>query len=78
MGHKNHFVFAGDERIRQLYKSFVLQFIVDGKGSDPADFPPTELNFHDAQLRLNVQFLWRPKLDISMITDFRDWMVRFR
>ncbi|XP_015108455.1 N-acetylneuraminate 9-O-acetyltransferase [Diachasma alloeum] len=75
MGHKNHFVFAGDERIRQLYKSFVLQFVVDGKGSDPSDYPPTsDLNFHDAQLRLNVQFLWRPRLDVSMITDFRNWM----
>ncbi|XP_078042610.1 N-acetylneuraminate (7)9-O-acetyltransferase [Augochlora pura] len=75
MGHHNHFVFTGDARIRQLYKSFISQFIVDGKASDLTDLPPnSDLNFNDAQLRLNVQFLWRPKLDNSMIEDLRGWV----
>lgn len=77
MGHKNHFVFIGDERIRQLYKSFVSQFIVMGKGSESVDLlQNSDLNFNDAQLRLNVQFLWRPRLDAFMIDDFQNWMVR--
>ncbi|KAK0088556.1 hypothetical protein PV326_004800 [Microctonus aethiopoides] len=75
MGHKNHFVFIGDERIRQLYKSFVSQFIVMGKGSESVDLlQNSDLNFNDAQLRLNVQFLWRPRLDAFMIDDFQNWM----
>ncbi|OAD62072.1 CAS1 domain-containing protein 1 [Eufriesea mexicana] len=75
MGHHNHFVFIGDVRIRQLYKSFISQFIVDGKASDLTELPEnSDLNFNDAQLRLNVQFLWRPQLDNSMIEDLRNWM----
>ncbi|XP_031826197.1 N-acetylneuraminate (7)9-O-acetyltransferase isoform X2 [Nomia melanderi] len=75
MGHHNHFVFIGDARIRQLYKSFILQFIVDVKASDLTDLPQnSDLNFNDAQLRLNVQFLWRPRLDNSIIEDLRSWM----
>lgn len=76
MGHHNHFVFIGDVRIRQLYKSFISQFIVDGKASDLTELPEnSDLNFNDAQLRLNVQFLWRPQLDNTMIEDLRSWMV---
>lgn len=76
MGHHNHFVFTGDARIRQLYKSFISQFIVDGKASDLIDLPQnSDLNFNDAQLRLNVQFLQRPQLDNFMIDDLRSWMV---
>lgn len=76
MGHHNHFVFIGDVRIRQLYKSFISQFIVDGKASDLTELPDnSDLNFNDAQLRLNVQFLWRPQLDNTMIEDLRSWMV---
>lgn len=76
MGHHNHFVFIGDARIRQLYKSFISQFIVDGKASDLTELPDnSDLNFNDAQLRLNVQFLWRPQLDNTMIEDLRNWMV---
>ncbi|XP_012341881.1 N-acetylneuraminate 9-O-acetyltransferase isoform X4 [Apis florea] len=75
MGHHNHFVFIGDARIRQLYKSFISQFIVDGKASDLTELPDnSDLNFNDAQLRLNVQFLWRPQLDNTMIEDLRNWM----
>lgn len=77
MGHKNHFVFIGDARVRQLYKSFVSQFIVNGRASDLADLPQrSDLNFNDGQLRLNVLFLWRPRLDAFMINDFRRWMVK--
>lgn len=76
MGHHNHFVFIGDARIRQLYKSFISQFIIDGKASDLTELPDnSDLNFNDAQLRLNVQFLWRPQLDNTMIEDLRNWMV---
>lgn len=76
MGHHNHFVFIGDARIRQLYKSFVSQFMVDGKTSDLTELPEnSDLGFNDGQLKLNVQFLWRPRLDNSMIADLRGWMV---
>ncbi|XP_071635989.1 N-acetylneuraminate (7)9-O-acetyltransferase isoform X3 [Temnothorax longispinosus] len=75
MGHHNHFVFAGDARIRQLYKSFVSQFMIDGKASDLTELPEnSDLGFNDGQLKLNVQFLWRPRLDNSMIADLRGWM----
>lgn len=76
IGHKNHFVFIGDSRIHQLYKSFVSQFTIDGKSySEPVDFSPKiDLNFHDMQLRLKVEFLWRPRLNDAMVNDFRGWM----
>lgn len=78
MGHYNHFVFIGDARVRQLYKSFVSQFIVDGKASDLTELPEnSDLGFNDGQLKLNVQFLWRPRLDGSMIADLRGWMVPY-
>lgn len=76
MGHHNHFVFIGDARVRQLYKSFVSQFMIDGKASDLTELPEnSDLGFNDGQLKLNVQFLWRPRLDDSLITDLRNWMV---
>lgn len=77
MGHRNHFVFTGDARVRQLYKSFVSQFMVDGKASDFISELPenSDLGFNDGQLKLNVQFLWRPRLDSSIIADLRGWMV---
>lgn len=76
MGHHNHFAFIGDIRVRQLYRSFISQFIVDGKVSDLTELPDnSDLNFNDAQLRLNVQFLWRSRLDNFMIEDLRSWMV---
>ena len=76
MGHRNHFAFIGDARIRQLYKSFISQFVIDGKASDLTELPEnSDLNFNDAQLRLNVQFLWRSQLDNSMIEDLRNWIV---
>lgn len=76
MGHHNQFVFIGDARIRQLYKTFVSQFMVDGKTSDLVELPEnSDLNFNDAQLRLNVQFLWRPQINAAMISNFRNWMV---
>ncbi|KAH0950153.1 hypothetical protein HN011_002784 [Eciton burchellii] len=75
MGHYNHFVFIGDARVRQLYKSFVSQFIIDGKASDLTELPEnSDLGFNDGQLKLNVQFLWRPQLDSAMIADLRGWM----
>ncbi|KAI4477252.1 PREDICTED: CAS1 domain-containing protein 1 [Polistes canadensis] len=75
MKHHNHFVFTGDARIRQIYKSFVSQFVIDGKASDLTELPEnSDLSFNDAQLKLQVQFLWRPKLDNTMIEDFRHWM----
>lgn len=75
MGHHNHFAFIGDIRVRQLYRSFISQFIVDGKVSDLTELPDnSDLNFNDAQLRLNVQFLWRSQLDNFMIEDLRSWM----
>lgn len=76
MRHKNHFVFIGDARTRQLCKSFISQFTVDGKGLDSTDvLQAANLNFKDAKLKLEVQFLWRPQLNISMINDFQNWMV---
>ena len=76
MGHHNHFVFIGDARIRQLYRSFVSQFTVDGKASDLMELQEnSDLNFNDAQLRLNVQFLWRPQVNDAMVENVRNWMV---
>lgn len=74
MGHKNRFTFIGDARVRQLYKSFLSQFVIDGKGSDTIDITESsDLSFNDAQLKLHVEFLWRPTVN-SMVDDFRGWM----
>jgi len=79
MGHHNHFVFIGDARVRQLYKSFVSQFVIDGKASDFTELPEnSDLGFNDGQLKLNVQFLWRPQLDNSMIANLRSLVTFFK
>lgn len=76
MGHHNHFVFIGDERIKQIYKSFVSQFMVNIRTSFLDELrETTDLIFDDAQLKLHVEFLWRPKMDNHMLEDFKHWMM---
>ncbi|KAK4300437.1 hypothetical protein Pmani_027363 [Petrolisthes manimaculis] len=56
----NHFLFIGDSRIRQLYLALVNQLAVT-----PPQFPEKahqDLRYNDTNLRLNVEFLWRPSL----------------
>ncbi|XP_066590612.1 N-acetylneuraminate 9-O-acetyltransferase [Prorops nasuta] len=76
MGHRNHFIFIGDDRIKQLYKSLVSQFAIDGKSTEFAETPDnSNLIFNDVQLRLSIQYIQRKRTDNSMVQEFRKLMV---
>ncbi|KAK8766513.1 hypothetical protein V5799_006705, partial [Amblyomma americanum] len=72
-GGKNHIVFLGDSRIRQLYWAFVQQV-----QPSPLAAPPTQahqdLRYEEKDLRLTVEFLWRPLVDSSMRAAGARWL----
>ncbi|CAN7990099.1 unnamed protein product, partial [Ixodes hexagonus] len=75
-GGKNHIVFMGDSRIRQLYLAFVHQ--VQPSSSLPEDDLKEnihhDLKFVDKDLKLTVEFLWSPMVDTSMRTSCTRWL----
>ncbi|KAM7291899.1 N-acetylneuraminate 9-O-acetyltransferase [Ixodes scapularis] len=77
-GGKNHIVFMGDSRIRQLYLAFVHQV-------QPSSSLPEEdlkenihhnLKFVDKDLKLTVEFLWNPMVDAAMRASCARWLSR--
>uniref|UniRef100_V5HYZ9 Putative conserved plasma membrane protein n=2 Tax=Ixodes ricinus TaxID=34613 RepID=V5HYZ9_IXORI len=77
-GGKNHIVFMGDSRIRQLYRAFVHQV-------QPSSSLPEEdlkenihhnLKFVDKDLKLTVEFLWNPMVDAAMRASCAHWLSR--
>lgn len=71
-GGKNHIVFIGDSRIRQLFRAFVHR--IDSK-SESKDTPVhKDLKFRDSDLKLDTEFLWHPMMNHSMHEIYTKWV----
>ncbi|XP_075532799.1 N-acetylneuraminate (7)9-O-acetyltransferase isoform X1 [Dermacentor variabilis] len=73
-GGKNHIVFVGDSRIRQLYWAFVQQV-----QPSPVSAPQQahrDLRYEEKDLHLTVEFLWRPLMDGSLRSAGARWLQR--
>lgn len=71
-GGKNHIVFIGDSRIRQLYSAFTqLIFNAEDETLKSAHF---DMRKEGKELFLKVEFLWRPIINESMFEDYRKWL----
>ncbi|XP_065312385.1 N-acetylneuraminate (7)9-O-acetyltransferase isoform X6 [Dermacentor albipictus] len=73
-GGKNHIVFVGDSRIRQLYWAFVQQV-----QPSPVSAPQQahrDLRYEEKDLHLIVEFLWRPLMDGSLRSAGARWLQR--
>lgn len=75
-GGKNHIVFLGDSRMRQLYLAFVHQVQPSSSllEEDRKDTAHHDLKFVDKDLKLTVEFLWRPVVDASMRAACAHWL----
>lgn len=79
-GGQNHVVFMGDSRIRQLYWAFVRQVQQPpGAGQQQQEEEEEEaahrdLHFEEKDLRLRVEFLWRPLVDGAMRAAGARWL----
>jgi len=71
-GGKNHIVFLGDSRIRQLYYEMVKHFNPDDPLMDTKAHG--HLKFSDEQLKLTVEFLWQPVVNSSMMEVYESWV----
>lgn len=78
-GGRNHIVFLGDSRIRQLYFEYVQALSTNqynkhehhqGNASEAIHH---DLEHHDNNLNLKIQFLWRPMVNRSFVEEFRTW-----
>ncbi|XP_069959056.1 N-acetylneuraminate (7)9-O-acetyltransferase isoform X1 [Cherax quadricarinatus] len=57
----NHILFVGDSRIRQLYLALVKQIAVTHPKF--SETPHEDMRYNDTNLRLNIEFIWRPLMD---------------
>ncbi|XP_077544397.1 N-acetylneuraminate (7)9-O-acetyltransferase isoform X2 [Haemaphysalis longicornis] len=74
-GGQNHIVFMGDSRIRQLYWALVHQVQQPGGAAAEGQQAHRDLRFEEKDLRLTVEFLWRPLVeDGSMRVAAARWL----
>lgn len=74
-GGQNHIVFMGDSRIRQLYWALVHQVQQPGGAAAEGQQAHRDLHFEEKDLRLTVEFLWRPLVeDGSMRAAAARWL----
>lgn len=71
-GGRNHIVFIGDERIRQLYIQFVRSIRLDLNNLSNIDYKE-DLEYIEKDLNLDIKFLWRPMVNKSMIDEVKSW-----
>lgn len=71
-GGKSHIVFLGDSRIRQLYHAFVKMANPNDDYSIP-NYVHHDLKYSEQNLKLDVEFLWHPMVNESMLKTFREW-----
>ena len=74
-GGRNHIVFMGDSRIRQLYYAFIKLVSTKEVSSSSSEAPPHHnLSFQEHDLNLDVQFLWYPVLDEAFFRQYESWL----
>lgn len=71
-GRYNQFAFIGDTRIYHMYLAFIDHLTGH---STKAQQPQTNHSFHDAQLKLTVEFIWSPFVSDVMVEAFQTWKV---
>lgn len=71
-GRYNQFVFIGDTQIYRMYLAFIDH--LTGQTSKP-ELSPVNHTFHDAQLKLTVDFVWSPLISDVMVEMFHVWTV---
>lgn len=76
-GGKNHIVFAGDSRIRQLYWAFVQQ-VEPSPSPAPQEQAHRDLRYEEKDLHLTVEFLWHPLVDGSLRSAGARWLRRMQ
>ncbi|XP_064465958.1 N-acetylneuraminate 9-O-acetyltransferase-like [Ornithodoros turicata] len=74
-GGKNHIVFLGDSRIRQLYLAFLRQVQASASASEGDTKPQHDLKFIDKDLKLTVEFIWQPVVNTSMYNAYERWLL---
>jgi len=70
-GGRNHYVFLGDSRIRQVYVSMVS--LLSGKPYQAAS-PHKDDHYRDERLNLHLEFLWQPMVNESMLKVYKRWI----
>lgn len=68
-------MFIGDTRIRELYIGFIrhLQLRTDETSTELPKNKYDNLTFVDVELKIKVEFVWNPTIDIKMYEMFRNW-----
>jgi hypothetical protein len=74
-GGRNHIVFLGDSRIRQLYYAFIEQTSVK-QLSDTVQQSKAHQNleYRDKELKLHTEFHWCPFVNETMAQTYREWL----
>lgn len=73
-GGRNNIVFLGDSRIRQLYKAFIKIGSPNEELINSNFAAHHDLQYKERDLRLDVQFLWHPIVNETMIRVFKEWL----
>ncbi|XP_054167954.1 N-acetylneuraminate 9-O-acetyltransferase-like [Oppia nitens] len=73
-GGKNHIVFLGDSRIRQLYYAFIKTCVPNENLINTAYPAHHDLEYKERDLKLDVRFLWHPVVNESMTKVFTQWL----
>ncbi|XP_050419398.2 N-acetylneuraminate 9-O-acetyltransferase isoform X1 [Patella vulgata] len=71
-GGRNHIVFLGDSRIRQLYFHFINLISNDEVKKFKAH---RDVHFQDNKINARVDFLWHPMVNISMYNVYKNWLI---
>lgn len=79
-GGRNHIVFLGDSRIRQLYFEYIEALSINqfnnhkhNQQKNSSEVIHHDLEHHDDNLNLKIQFLWRPMVNRSFVEEFQNW-----
>ena len=74
-GGRNHIVFLGDSRIRQLYYAFIEQTSIKPlPDNGEIDKVHHDLQYKDKELKMHIEFRWCPFVNDSMAKIYRDWI----
>ncbi|KPM02345.1 CAS1 domain-containing protein [Sarcoptes scabiei] len=71
-GGQNHIVFMGESRVRQLYYQLIKSICLNSHQITDS-FQEEDLEYVEKEINLLVRFLWRPKIDQSVVDEFVRW-----
>ncbi|UXI14650.1 hypothetical protein NH340_JMT00593 [Sarcoptes scabiei] len=71
-GGQNHIVFMGESRVRQLYYQLIKSICLNSHQITDS-FQEEDQEYVEKEINLLVRFLWRPKIDQSVVDEFVRW-----